>query len=140
MDSVTKEQRSKIMARVRARGNRSTEVALAAAFRKNGISGWRRHALIHGKPDFIFQKLKLAIFVDGCFWHGCKNCYRAPNSNIRYWQSKIERNRKRDRIVNRVLAENGWTVLRVRECQLKAMSKTVKRISAAMQKCRNRNV
>jgi len=71
-----------------------------------------------GSPDFCFPSDKLALFVDGCFWHGCPTCYRPPKSNVPYWRLKIERNRKRDLKVKRELRKLGWTILRFWECQL----------------------
>jgi DNA mismatch endonuclease (patch repair protein) len=86
--------------------------------RAGGIRGWRRHLPILGKPDFAFRKQKLAIFVDGCFWHGCPRCFRLPKQNRAFWKVKIEGNRKRDRLVNGRLRRLGWKVIRIRECQL----------------------
>jgi len=65
-----------------------------------------------GKPDFVFPSSKLVVFVDGCFWHGCPNCYRRPRSNREYWDGKAKRNRARDREVNRALSSMGWRVMR----------------------------
>src|SRR5271156_4420512 len=70
-DNVSVEVRSRVMGATRARGNLSTELALARAFRLLGVSGWRRHLTIPGRPDFAFRQERLAIFADGCFWHGC---------------------------------------------------------------------
>ena len=72
-----------------------------------------------GKPDFTFQKERLIVFVDGCFWHGCPKCYRAPKGNQKFWETKIIRNRERDREVNRELRLRGWRVLRIAEHSLK---------------------
>jgi len=70
-DVFTKRKRSEVMARIRGRGNKDTEIALAKLLRANGISGWRRNQALIGKPDFIFRRERVAVFVDGCFWHGC---------------------------------------------------------------------
>src|SRR5437868_5226670 len=75
-DNFSKDVRSRIMSAIRKRGNKSTELRLAAVFRQNKISGWRRHMRILGNPDFIFPKLKVAVFADGCFWYGCRRHYR----------------------------------------------------------------
>ena len=88
-------------------------------FREHRINGWRRHQPLSGRPDFIFKRERVAIFVDGCFWHGCPDCYRAPKSNQEFWEQKVEGNRRRDRRVTRQLREAGWSVIRVRECVLK---------------------
>ena len=67
------------------------------------------------KPDFVFPKLKLAVFVDGCFWHGCPQHFIQPRGNAAFWRKKIAANRTRDRLVNRTLRKMGWRVLRVWE-------------------------
>ncbi len=66
-DVFTKAKRSEVMSRIRGRGNKATELALAKLLRRHRITGWRRNQAVFGKPDFIFPKLKLAVFVDGCF-------------------------------------------------------------------------
>jgi DNA mismatch endonuclease (patch repair protein) len=121
-DVFSKEKRSEVMSRIRGRGNRSTEVKMAAQFRKSGVKGWRRHQDLPGKPDFAFHGEKVAVFVDGCFWHGCPRCYRAPATNAEFWINKIESNKCRDRRVSRMLRASGWSVVRVRECSLKRPS------------------
>jgi len=79
-DVFTKKKRSEVMAAIRSTGNRATELRLAAIFREHGITGWSRHQPLPGKPDFIFRRERLAIFVDGCFWHGCRWHCRMPKS------------------------------------------------------------
>jgi DNA mismatch endonuclease, patch repair protein len=74
MDRFSKEHRSRIMASVRSRGNRSTEVALGKLLWSAGLRGYRKHWPIEGRPDFAWPQLKIALFVDGCFWHGCPYC------------------------------------------------------------------
>lgn len=118
MDVFSKAKRSDVMSRIRSKKNKATEVALARLLRLNSISGWRRHLSLPGRPDFTFSKLKLTVFVDGCFWHGCPRCYRAPKSQVSYWSQKILRNRSRDKRVNRQLKKTGWKVLRLWECEL----------------------
>ena len=107
------------MASVRSRGNRSTEHVTMALLRRSKINGWRRHLPLPGKPDFAWPGLRVALFVDGCFWHGCSRCYRQPKSNVDFWQRKVAMNQRRDRKVSRQLRERGWSVIRVRECALK---------------------
>ena len=104
---------------VHTHGNRATELAMMEIFRANGFAGWRRHPKIFGKPDFIFPKFKIAVFVDGCFWHGCPRCYNEPKSNRAFWRQKIATNRKRDSAVNSALRKSGWQVLRVWQHELK---------------------
>jgi len=118
-DTFTKEQRSQIMRQVKSSRNKSTELKLIQFFKDNSIKGWRRSYDLFGRPDFVFPLTKEAFFVDGCFWHGhnCRNT--KPKDNKDYWQQKISRNKKRDRAVTKTLTTNGWTVIRIWECQLK---------------------
>ena len=117
-DFLTKVQRSERMSLIRSRGNVDTELALAKLLRRYRIKGWRRNQSAFGKPDFVFHKVRLAVFVDGCFWHGCPRCGHIPKSRRLYWREKILRNRKRDRAVNRTLRGRGWRILRIWEHEL----------------------
>jgi DNA mismatch endonuclease (patch repair protein) len=117
-DVFTKAKRSEVMSRIRGRGNKDTEITLAKLLRRYRITGWRRNKKIFGKPDFIFQKLKLAIFVDGCFWHGCSKHGTQPRGNRSFWKNKFVRNKTRDRLVTRTLRAQGWRVLRIWEHEL----------------------
>ena len=116
------------MSRIRGKGNKSTELKLLKLLREHGITGWRRHQPITGKPDFIFPKQKLAVLVDGCFWHGCPRCFRAPEQNAEFWEKKIGGNIKRDRKVSRMLRAEGWSVCRIWECRLKKPDSVIRRI------------
>jgi DNA mismatch endonuclease (patch repair protein) len=117
-DVFTKAKRSDVMSRIRSRGNKGTELAMIRVFRAHGITGWRRHQSVFGKPDFIFPKLRLAVFVDGCFWHGCPIHATKPRSNAMFWRRKLAMNKARDRFVNRALRRAGWRVLRIWEHEL----------------------
>ncbi len=120
MDNVDKNTRSHVMAAVRARGNLSTEMRLRMLLVKRGIIGWRvLPKNIVGNPDFVFSDARLAIFVDGCFWHGCAHCYRRPSSNRDYWDAKVKRNMQRDKSLRAKLRRSGWSVLRIWEHELK---------------------
>lgn len=119
MDVVSKQLRSKIMRSVKSQNNRTTELRLIEIFKLNSIVGWRRNYRLFGKPDFAFPQRHLAVFVDGCFWHG-HNCRGLPpKDNYEYWQLKFQRNRERDNLVNERLKKKGWTVFRLWECELK---------------------
>jgi DNA mismatch endonuclease (patch repair protein) len=107
------------MASVKSSGNKSTEAVLATMLRKEHLSGWRRNYPLVGKPDFVFPVLRLAIFVDGCFWHGCPKHCRMPAANRKYWEQKINRNVKRGREVCKLLRSNGWRVIRFWEHDLR---------------------
>jgi len=65
--------------------------------------------------DMIFSRARVAVFVDGCWWHGCPKHYRPPSSNVSYWAAKVARNQERDRLADQALAEAGWTVIRIWE-------------------------
>ena len=121
MDTVSKDTRSKMMSCVRASGNKSTEIRLIELMKSASITNWRRNSRIFGKPDIVFPKLKIAIFVDGCFWHGCRICSRSklPQSHKEFWKSKIKKNRERDKLVSSFLRRKGYIVIRIRECQLR---------------------
>lgn len=128
-DLYSRAQRSALMARVRGRGNATTEGALAAILRAEGWSGWRRQQAVPGRtaagerfrvrPDFVFRSLRLAVFVDGCFWHGCPRHGTRPRGNAAFWRAKFRRNQERDRRDSRRLRRAGWKVLRLWEHALK---------------------
>ena len=117
-DIFTKAKRSAVMSRIRGRGNKDTELALIRVMRGNSIKGWRRNHGIHGKPDFVFSRARLAVFVDGCFWHQCPLHSRVPANNHDFWVRKLARNKERDRLVNRLLRKAGWRVIRIWEHEL----------------------
>jgi len=118
MKSEVDESRSKIMARVKSKGNKSTELKFIDALRAWSISGWRRHLGVLGKPDFVFSKEKIVVFIDGCFWHGCSKHCRLPATNVQYWVDKIQGNVRRDRQVTKELKKRGWIVFRFWEHEL----------------------
>ena len=132
MDRVTPAVRSKIMAAVKTR-NSTTELRMAAVLRSNSLTGYRKHWRVIGTPDFAWPGLKLALFVDGCFWHGCPYCRRYSRSNLGYWQEKIHNNRDRDKRVSRALRRQGWAVLRVWECRIESTG-TANRLAIAIEK------
>ena len=144
-DVFSSAKRSEVMSRIRGRGNKETELALMKLLRKAGIRGWRRHVRVRTAdirkpfatvtPDFVFQKVRLAMFVDGCFWHGCPKhsnpmkwiakssmLVSIPSGGRRtgrvFWRRKLEANKRRDRIVNLALHHQGWRVLRIWEHDL----------------------
>ena len=107
------------MRAVKAKGNQSTEMKLIEAFKSRHIVGWRRNANLPGHPDFIFPKKRIALFADGCFWHGHKCRNVTPSDNAEYWKQKIKRNKARDKAVNEELTSQGWKVVRIWECEIK---------------------
>lgn len=118
MDTVPPDIRSRIMSKVRSKGNLSTEVKLISLLREKKLKGWRRNYKLLGKPDIVYPKAKIAVFVDGCFWHGCPKHCRLPSSNKEYWIPKIEKNRERDRNTTSALRKNGWRVIRIWEHEI----------------------
>jgi DNA mismatch endonuclease, patch repair protein len=116
----TTASRSRNMRAIKAISNFSTEGRFRAHLVRSGISGWQlRVDTIVGRPDFFFGSERLAVFVDGCFWHGCPKCGHVPKSNRRYWIEKLSRNRDRDARVRRILRAKGIKVLRFWECELR---------------------
>jgi DNA mismatch endonuclease (patch repair protein) len=117
---VSPEKRSRIMAAVKGTGGKSTERRLRAALVRLGISGWRMNASdVLGKPDFLFQTQRIAVFVDGCFWHGCPQHYRRPSTSQTYWDAKVARNMARDKKNRATLKRAGWRVVRFWEHDIK---------------------
>ncbi|MEW6121709.1 MAG: very short patch repair endonuclease [Pseudomonadota bacterium] len=117
MDVLTPAQRSFCMSRIKGR-NTKPERALRAALWGLGLRYRIHHALL-GRPDVVFPSQRVAIFIDGCFWHGCPEHGVQPKTNEAFWRSKIGRNRERDRKVTSTLQAEGWTVLRFWEHELK---------------------
>src|SRR5437879_5308520 len=101
------------MAAIRSRGNKATELKLVAMLRAARITGWRRHQPLPGRPDFVFRRARLVLFIDGCFWHGCRWHCRMPEDNRNYWTRKISKNITRDRASTKALRAAGWRVLRL---------------------------
>jgi DNA mismatch endonuclease (patch repair protein) len=100
------------MARIRSRNTRP-ELALRRALYAAGVRGWRCHSKhLPGKPDLAFTRWRVAVFVDGCFWHGHPDFF-TPGKSGAYWDAKIVRTKERDRQANRALAEAGWEVIRL---------------------------
>jgi DNA mismatch endonuclease, patch repair protein len=125
-DVFSKAKRSDVMSRIRSRGNAQTELALVSLLKAHGITGWRRHfkLKVQGskktvRPDFVFPRERVVVFVDGCFWHGCPLHGTRPKGNAAFWRRKIEGNMARDRRVHRALRRSGWSVLRLWEHALR---------------------
>ena len=128
-DTFTPAARSRIMAKVKSAHNRSTEKIVRASLVARGARGWRMHARdLPGRPDFVFDREKVAVFVDGCFWHGCPRCYRRPQSSRAYWDAKIAANKRRDRLAAARLRRMGWSAIRVWEHSLKDLAAAMARI------------
>jgi DNA mismatch endonuclease (patch repair protein) len=131
-DVFSKKKRSAIMANVKGRGNEATELRLIRILRDHGITGWRRNAQVFGSPDFVFPERRVAVFVDGCFWHGCPIDGDRPATNRAFWNRKISGNMARDRHVNYKLRKEGWSVVRVWQHDLRNPAKVAGRIRRAL--------
>jgi DNA mismatch endonuclease (patch repair protein) len=156
-DVFSKAKRSEVMSRIRSRGNRDTELAMVGLLRAYKITGWKRHQLVRVavegrwlrvegrkprknlqpsttnpqlavRPDFVFPKSRTAIFVDGCFWHGCPRHATKPANNRAFWRRKLAGNKTRDRVVNRALRRAGWTAVRIWEHQLQSQKSKGQRL------------
>jgi DNA mismatch endonuclease (patch repair protein) len=127
-DVFTRAKRSEIMSRVKSRGNLLTELRLIGLFREHGFIGWRRKVRLFGNPDFVFPATRIAIFVDGCFWHGCPVHGGVPKTNRAFWGRKLTRNKERDRLVNKTLKGMGWSPLRVWQHELRQPEDLVRRL------------
>lgn len=119
-DCFDPEKRSEVMSRIRSKGT-APERKAEELLRKwlPGFDIQVHPKEVFGQPDFFVPALGLAVFVDGCFFHGCPIHYREPKENVDYWKSKLKRNRKRDQLVRRTLAADGITVLRLWEHEMK---------------------
>lgn len=133
-DVFTKQKRSEVMSRIKGKENKDTELVMIQILRENHIAGWRRNQTLLGKPDFVFPKLKIALFVDGCFWHGCPKHSNIPRNNREFWANKLQKNKDRDRFVSRELKKEGWKVVRVWEHELKHSEKVILKLKKQMGK------
>ena len=131
-DVYSAKKRSAVMAKVKGRGNRSTEVVVARLFRARHLRGWRRQLPLPGRPDFAFVKERMVVFVDGCFWHRCPVHGEVPVGNREFWSQKLRANALRDRRVDRDLRARGWRVLRIWEHELKNPGRVASRVSSAL--------
>jgi len=133
-DVFSKGKRSEVMSRVLGHGNKATELAVIKFFRRHHITNWRRYQPLFGKPDFVFLKPKLAVFVDGCFWHSCPKHATQPASNRAFWKKKLTRNKVRDEFVKRTLRARGWRILRIWQHELtrKNESRLLRKIHRAL--------
>ena len=124
-DIFTKEKRSSVMKAVKSRNTKTTELRMIEIFKELHVIGWRRTYPLIGKPDFVFPKKRIVIFVDGCFWHGhhCRNI--APSNNAEFWDAKREYNKSHDKLVTQTLENKNWTVIRIWECELKKKNREI---------------
>lgn len=131
VDKLTPRDRRALMARVRTKDT-APEIALRRALFAAGLRGWRCHPKITGRPDLAWIGRRVAVFVDGAFWHGHPDHYWGQSGT--FWDEKIARNRARDERVNRELATEGWTVVRLWDFEVqKDIAGCVERVRATLQ-------
>lgn len=109
------------MSRIRSKGTKP-ELLLKKELRKLGFTYQPK---LLGKPDFADKKRKIAVFIDGCFWHKCPKCYKEPATRKGFWLPKIKRNAERDKEVNKEFMEKNWKILRIWEHEIKNNAKGV---------------
>ena len=120
------------MSRIRGK-NTSPEMKLRKMLWESGLRGYRVHYKLPGKPDIVFTRKKVVVFVDGCFWHKCPVCFRPPETNAEFWNEKLQKNVERDLRVTQELETLGWVVLRFWEHEIKKTPEdVVKRIRDAL--------
>ena len=132
-DVFTKQKRSDVMSRIRGKGNKDTEFVMIGILRKYHITGWRRNQNVLGKPDFVFLKQKVALFVDGCFWHVCPKHSNMPKNNQAFWVKKLQANKDRDKLVTRTLRQAQWKVVRIWEHELSNTDRVARLVITALQ-------
>lgn len=121
MDTLSPRARSELMGRIKCKDT-APERALRKAVGRAGLRPSRRPEMVDGSPDIAFKRAKVAVFADGCFWHGCPLHGRLPKSDrAPYWESKIGANKKRDERVGASLVSKGWLCLRFWEHELKEL-------------------
>src|SRR5665647_3720550 len=129
-DVLTEEQRRYNMSRIKGRDTKP-ELMLRQLLYKRNIRGYRLHHSLPGRPDIVFVGRRLAIFVDGCFWHKCSIHFVTPATRTEFWMKKIDGNVRRDRIVDAELAAAGWNVLRFWEHEVRGNpEKVVEKIAS----------
>ena len=129
-DVLTPAQRIRCMSHVRSR-NTGPELILRRALWRQGAR-YRLNSKLTGKPDLLFPSAHLAVFVDGCFWHGCPLHAAQPKTNAMFWRAKLEANKRRDIVVNATLAAEGWRVLRVWQHELRDVNAAAARVLAKL--------
>lgn len=124
-DVFSKEKRSQVMKAVKSKNTKTTELKMLQVFKDLHVIGWRRTYPLVGKPDFVFPKKRIVVFVDGCFWHGhdCRNV--TPKENSDFWEKKRRYNKSHDEEVTKILTTKGWNVIRIWECELKRKNKEI---------------
>jgi DNA mismatch endonuclease (patch repair protein) len=127
VDIFSKTKRSDIMSKVRNKDSK-IEVTLRKALWEKGFRYRKNSTKYFGKPDIVLPKYKTVVFMDSCFWHGCKKHSSVPSTRTEFWKKKIARNKERDKEVNRHYKKESWQVIRVWEHDLKKSLSTLNKI------------
>ena len=130
-DKVSPEIRSMIMSHIRGKDTKP-EIAVRRTVWGMGIRYRLHSGMVPGTPDLSNRSSKLAVFVDGCFWHGCPRCYREPQTNTSFWRKKVERNRRRRRTVRRDLKRQGFKVVEIWEHDAYNPSVVIRKVESVM--------
>lgn len=122
-DTMTPEERSRCMAAIKGKDTKPEMIVRKYLFSR-GLRYRVQVKKLPGRPDIVLRKYKTVVFVDGCFWHGHEGCryFRLPHTNVEFWQTKISRNKARDARNEAELTEKGWRVIRVWECEIRAVA------------------
>ena len=120
-DIFSKNKRSEIMSKVRSKGSK-IEIEFRKKLWQAGFRYRKNATKYFGKPDIVLPKYKTVIFIDSCFWHGCKKHGSMPQTRKRFWETKIERNKERDKVVDKHYEKIGWKKIRIWEHNLKRYS------------------
>jgi len=132
MDKFTKAKRSEIMSRVKNRDSK-IEVLFRKELRRSGLRFRKNATKYFGKPDMVLKKHKVVIFIDSCFWHGCKKHGSIPAVHRSFWAEKIARNVARDKEVSKYYKKRRWKIFRVWEHEIKSSSvKSLQKIKSSL--------
>ena len=130
-DKVSKETRSRIMASIKGRDTRP-EITVRRILWRHGLRYRTHDRTILGRPDVSNKGKKIAVFVDGCFWHGCPMCYREPKTSRDFWRNKIEGNRRRREAVRDSLERQGFRVVEIWERETGSPDTVMKKMGACI--------
>jgi len=135
VDIFTTDKRSEIMSRIKNRDT-APEIKVRSIIHRMGYRFRLHRKDLPGNPDIVFPKHKKIIFVNGCFWHGHKNCIRSkrPSSNKNFWDQKIDKNITRDKNIRKALNKSGWKVLVIWQCEINDINKLEVKIANFMAK------
>ena len=131
-DTIDLQTRSEIMRKIKGKDTKLEKLVRSELW-KRGYRYRKNAGDLSGKPDMVFPGIKTVVFIDSCFWHGCPDHLRMPKSNVNYWNTKIQRNKKRDEAVNREYQKSDWHMVRIWEHDVKtAFKETIDKLSLVL--------